>query len=145
MYEGGLRVPMVVRWPGKVKPGRQSDAVWTFADVLPTFAEIGGAKLAEDLELDGVSVVPTLLGKEQGGLADRFLYWEFHEKGFQQASRWKDWKAVRRKRTWDIELYDLAKDIGENTDVAKDNPDVIKKFEEFLEGARTESFGWQLD
>jgi arylsulfatase A-like enzyme len=140
-YDGGLRVPMVVRWPGKVKAGGVSDAVWGFADVLPTLAEIGGAMPAGAADLDGVSILPTLLGGEQSGLDDRFMYWESFEGGFQQASRWNDWKAVRRNRG-KLELYDLAKDPGEKHDVAAANPQVVKRFEEYLKGARTESTGW---
>ena len=112
MYEGGLRTPMVVRWPGRIKQGSESDLVWYFPDVLPTFAELAGTKVPE--EIDGVSVLPTLLGKSQD-LGDRFLYWEFFERGYQQAVRWKDWKAIRVAPGKKLELYDLSKDIGEKT------------------------------
>ena len=142
MFEGGLRVPMVVRWPGNTKAGSVSDAVWYFADVLPTFAEMGGATLPKNLKLDGVSVVPTLKGEEQPALANRFLYWEFFERGFQQAARWQDWKAIRPKKGADLALYDLSKDLGETRDVAGQNAEVVKKFEQFLGNARTESPAW---
>jgi arylsulfatase A-like enzyme len=145
MYEGGLRVPMVVRWPGKVKAGTVSDVVWSFADVMPTLADLGAADLPTDVKLDGASVLPTLLGKPQPELADRFLYWEFFEKGFQQAARWKNWKAVRRKKGAALELYDLAKDLGESADLASDHPAIVRKFEAFLEGARIDSKAWPLE
>ena len=140
-YDGGLRVPMVVRWPGRVRAGGVSDAVWGFADVLPTLAEIGGAEPDGVADLDGVSILPTLFGSEQSGLDDRFMYWESFEGGFQQASRWHDWKAVRHGRG-NLELYDLAKDPGEKNDLAAANPKVVQRFEEYLEGARTESAAW---
>ena len=141
LYDGGLRVPMIARWPGKIKQGVVNEAVWSFADVLPTLAAIGGAKLADSPKLDGVSVLPSLLGTQQSGLADRFLYWETFEGGFQQAARWKDWKVVRRGQD-KLELYDLASDPGEKTDAAAKNPAVVKQFEDFLKGARTESQAW---
>jgi arylsulfatase A-like enzyme len=145
MYEGGLRVPMIVRWPGKVKAGHESDAVWSFTDVLPTLAEMGGADLPDGVELDGLSVLPTLLGEQQPALADRFLYWEFFEKGFQQAARWKQWKVVRKGRAGRLELFNLAQDIGEKNDIAGGNPEIVEKFEAFLKGARTESAAWPLE
>ncbi|MFT5105288.1 MAG: arylsulfatase A-like enzyme [Pseudoalteromonas tetraodonis] len=144
MYEGGLRVPMVVRWPGKIKPGSSSDVVWGFADVMPTLAELGGAKLPSQ-KLDGGSVVPTLLGNTQPDLSDRFLYWEFFERGFQQAARWKDWKVIREKKGASLRLYDLNGDLGERSDVAADHPQIVEKFETFLKGARTESAAWPLE
>ena len=92
LYEGGIRVPLIVRWPGKIKPGTVSDRVSAFWDFLPTAAEIAQAKAPE--QLDGLSLLPALLGKPQTNQHD-FLYWEFHERGFQQAVRMGDWKAVR--------------------------------------------------
>ncbi|MHC4681634.1 MAG: arylsulfatase, partial [Planctomycetota bacterium] len=92
LYEGGIRTPMIVRWPGRVQAGKTSDSPWYFADVMPTLAELAGAK--PPANIDGISVVPTLLGKAQR-TDDRFLYWEFPAGKFQQAVRWRDYKAVR--------------------------------------------------
>ena len=142
LYEGGIRVPMIARWPGKVKAGAASDQVWSFADVLPTLAEAGGAKIPDELDLDGASVLPTLLGKAQPELAGRYLYWEFFEKGFQQAARWKDWKAIRPQKGGALQLYDLSEDLAETQDVAAGNPQIVKQFEDYLKGARTESAAW---
>ena len=139
MYEGGLRTPMVVTWPEKIKAGQVSDTVWTFADFLPTAAEISGT--SQTVKTDGTSVLPTLLGESQN-LGDRFLYWEFFERGFQQAARWRDWKFVRRKQKANVELYDLSKDISESNNVAADHPQITKKFVAFLKSARTESTSW---
>jgi arylsulfatase A-like enzyme len=117
-----------------------SDQPWYFADVLPTAADIAG--VAPPADIDGVSVLPTLLGKEQD-LSERFMYWEFFESGYIQiAVRWRDWKAVRLRPEKSLELYDLSKDISETTDIAADNPDVIAKIEEWLKTARTESLNW---
>ncbi|MFK7770370.1 MAG: arylsulfatase [Mariniblastus sp.] len=136
MYEGGIRTPMVVRWPDGIPQGTTSELAWDFADVLPTFAELANARSPENR--DGVSIVPTLKGQKQN-LSDRFLYWEFHEKGFQQAVRWQDWKAVRLASGEALELYDLANDVGETKNVASQRPDVIVKIENYLQTARTES------
>ena len=141
MYEGGLRTPMIVRWPGKIAAGTTSDLVWSFADVLPTLAEAAGAEAPE--RLDGQSVMPTLLGNEQD-LANRFLYWEFHEQKFHQASRWRDWKAVRSGVSLPIELYDLSKDPGETTNVAETNPETIARFEDYFATARVASENWPI-
>jgi arylsulfatase A-like enzyme len=141
MYEGGIRTPMAVRWPGKIEAGAVDDTVWYFADVLPTLADLAHAEPPDNI--DGVSVLPTLLGKPRD-LSDRFLYWEFFERGFQQAVRWGDYKAVRPKVGGPLELYDLSKDIGETNDIAADNPHVVAKIEAYLEIARTESTNWPV-
>ncbi|MBN2001440.1 arylsulfatase [candidate division KSB1 bacterium] len=142
MYEGGIRTPMIVRWPGKIPAGQTSETVWYFADVLPTLAELAGVRPSKGI--DGISVLPSLLGREQD-LGDRFLYWEFFERGFQQAVRWKDWKAVRLSPGAKLELYDLGKDLGETTDVAEFFPHVVEKIESYLKTARTESENWPVN
>ena len=119
MYEGGLRTPMVARWPGRIPVNTTSEAIWSFADFLPTVAALARAKAPKGL--DGISVLPELLGQAQQ-TNDRFLYWEFFERGFQQAARWGNWKVVRPKKEAGLELYNLAKDPGERTDLAKRNP-----------------------
>ena len=136
MYEGGLRTPMIARWPGRVAKGSTSDLVWYFADFLPTAAELAGVESPSGI--DGVSIAPTLLGQKQE-LSDRFLYWEFFERGFQQAARWRNWKAVRTKKNGALELYDLSEDIGEATDIANEHPEIVKRFNDYLKTARTES------
>ncbi len=136
MYEGGIRTPMIVHWPGHIKAGTESDLPWYFADVLPTFADLVNVEVPADI--DGVSVIPTLLGRQQK-LDTRFLYWEFFEGGFQQAVRWGNWKAVILKPGQKMELYDLANDVGETKDVASQNPNVVARIEAYLKTARTES------
>ena len=137
VYEGGTRTPMIVRWPGRIKAGSvNKTAVWYFADFLPTAAEIAGVEAPKGL--DGVSVLPSLLGKKQD-LSNRYLYWESYARGFHQAARRGDWKAVRHGVDSNIELYDLAKDVSETTDVSSANPKVVADFAEYFRTGRTQS------
>ena len=92
---------------------------------------------------DGISIYPTLVGQTQTNKHD-FLYWEFHEKGFQQAARMGDWKAVRPQANEPLELYNLATDLGEKVDLAKQNPAIVAKFEDYFKTARTESPNWPI-
>jgi len=143
LYEGGIRVPMIVRWPAHVKAGVVSDQVWAFWDFLPTAAELAGAPAPRNI--DGISMTPTLLGEKAAGRTQRnheFLYWEFHEGGFKQAARMDDWKAVRPAPSKPLELYDLKSDIGEQHNVAAEQPDVVAKLEACLKTARTPSPHW---
>jgi arylsulfatase A-like enzyme len=142
LYEGGIRVPMIVRWTGTIKPGQVSDFPWAFWDFLPTAAELAGAKSAIPKEVDGKSVVPTLMGKEQR--PHEFFYWEFHEGGSKQAVRMGDWKAVRLAVNKPLELYNLKTDLAETNNVAAQQPEVVARIEEYLRTARTESPQWPL-
>lgn len=142
MYEGGLRTPMIVRWPGKVAAGETNDTAWYFADALPTFAELAGLKVPSGI--DGVSVLPTILGNKQD-LSDRVLYWEFFESGFQQAVRQGDWKAIRMAPGKALELYDLSKDESESNNIAANHPDIIAEMESILKTARTPSENWPVE
>ena len=141
MYEGGIRTPMIVRWPGRIDSGSENDLAWYFADVLPTLAEIAQTNPSDGI--DGVSVLPTLLGKRQD-IADRFLYWEFFEGGFKQAVRWRNWKAVRLKTRQKLELYDLSQDTGETQNVAAKHPNIVARINEYLKTARSESQAWPI-
>ena len=141
LYEGGIRVPMIVRWPGKINPGTESNHVSTFWDFMPTAAEIAGTKAPGNI--DGISYIPELMGKQQK--EHDFLYWEFHEgNGSKQAVRMGEWKAVRNLPSKPIELYNLTSDIGENNDVADNHPEIIGKIESYLKTARTESKYWEI-
>jgi len=148
LYEGGLRVPMIVYWPGHIRPGRVSDLLWYFPDVLPTLAELAGVKPPDDI--DGLSIVPELLGPDAAGRKQpehEYLYWEY---GGWTAVRMGDWKAVRprarrsRKQkgpaeeiAW--ELYDLAADIQEQNNLAETHPDVLAKMKAIAEQAHEEA------
>jgi len=138
LTEGGIRVPAIARWPRRIAPGSVSDFSWAFWDFLPTAAELAGADAPADI--DGRSIVPTLLGKKQPPA--EFLYWEFFERGFQQAARSGNWKAIRNDPSEPIELYDLADDIGEQTNVASRHSDIVQKMTAYLDAARTPSPYW---
>ena len=141
LYEGGIRVPMMVKWPKKIKPGTVTGHVSAFWDVFPTLEEIAGIR--ETPDLDGISLLPTLLGKSTEQKEHEYLYWEFHEKGGRQAVRMGDWKAVKYNVLQNpdarIELYDLSKDTGEENNLAADFPEVVAEMESILKRARTPS------
>lgn len=140
LYEGGIRVPMLVRWPGHVPAGRVSDAVWAHWDILPTLSDLAGA--AAPSGVDGVSAAGVLTGAKATTDTDRTLYWEFHERGYQRAARRGKWKAVWLAPDAPMELYDLDADIGETRDVAAAHPDVVEQFTRFFATARTPSERW---
>ncbi|HWL17844.1 MAG TPA: arylsulfatase [Opitutus sp.] len=142
MYEGGLRSPSLVRWPGKIPAGTVSEQVWTFYDFLPTIGELVGQQPPN--AVDGVSVLPALLDPS-AKVEHPPLYFEFHERGFDQASRRGNWKAVRHGTKGAIELYDLAADPSETRDVAAKHPDEVAWFTEFFRTARTDSAVWPID
>ncbi len=136
LYEGGVRVPAMARWPGVIKPGQVSNQPWAFWDFLPTVAEIAG--VAPPSAIDGISIVPALAGKVITGRA--YFYWEFHEQGFTQAVRLGDWKGVRKTSvTNPIELYNLADDVSETKDLALQNPEVVAKIAGIMRTAREDS------
>jgi len=141
LTEGGIRVPLIVRWPEKAKSGTVVSEPWAHWDMLPTLAEI--AHRPPPTNIDGISFLPTLLGKPQTNRHDYF-YWEFHERGFQQAVRMGDWKAIRSQVDAPLELYNLRTDVAEQTDVAKAHPEILAKLESYLKQARTESERWPI-
>jgi arylsulfatase A-like enzyme len=143
LYEGGIRVPLLASWPGRIEPG-ESEAVVAGWDFLPTFAELLNQKPPQNL--DGISALPVMLGTKSSIDPDRTLYWEFHERGFQQAVRWRDWKAVRLKSGGQpgapIQLYDLSADPGEQTDIASQRPEIATQMIKLMDAARTPSPYW---
>jgi len=134
VYEGGIRVPMVARWPGRIQPGTVTGHISAFWDVMPTLADITGALVP--MGIDGISFLPTLLGKGRQREHD-YLYWEYHSYGGRQAVRLGDWKAVRldvrKNPNGPIELYDLKTDIGETRNVASEHPDIVRKVNEVMD------------
>ena len=143
LWEGGIRVPMIARWPGYVPAGKVSESPVYFADIMPTLAAVGGAKAPAGI--DGVDFVPTLRGSNQPKLFDRFLYWEYDKNGLQkQAARWRNWKAVKAPYTKPLELFNLSNDIGEEHDVAAAHPDIVAKFNDYIRTARTDSPDWPI-
>ncbi len=138
LYEGGIRVPLVARWPGKIRAGSVSDHIGCFQDLMPTAAELAGAK--DPGGHDGISFVNALLGKPQK--AHEYLYWEFYERGFAQAVRIGRYKGVK-KGNRPVELYDLSTDIGEKNDIAAASPDVVKRIEAAIADAHVPSARWK--
>jgi arylsulfatase A-like enzyme len=131
LYDGGIRVPTIARWPGKIDPGAVSEHVSAFWDVLPTFAELAGVEPPADI--DGISMAPALLGRGDEQKQHEYLYWE--HKG-DQAVRMGDWKGVRNKGG-DIELFDLGADIGEKNDLAAGHPDIVARMRDMMKTATT--------
>ncbi len=147
LYEGGIRVPMIARWKGTLKPAQTSDQVWAFWDFLPTAVDLAGA--TPPATIDGISMLNTFRPLGLGGPLSpqrqhEFLYWEFHEGGFKQAARTGDWKAVRTAKDAPLELFDLKSDLGEQHNVAAQHPEIIASLEQYLATARTESEHWKV-
>jgi arylsulfatase A-like enzyme len=140
LYEGGIRVPLVARWPGKIKPGTVTDHPSAFWDFLPTACELAGVKAPEGI--DGISYLPTLLGKPDAQKRHDYLYWEFYEQGGKRAVRQGKWKAVQPNVIKDpdgpIELYDLSEDLGEESNVAADHPEIVRRMRAIMHEAHVE-------
>jgi arylsulfatase A-like enzyme len=141
LYEGGIRVPLIASWPGRIRPGAVTDHVAASWDLFPTFCELSGANIPPGL--DGISLVPTLTGESTQKPHD-FLYWEFFERGFQQAIRAGRWKGVRAGLSRPLELYDLEADPGETADLAGKEPQTVARLERLLGSARTDSPYWPV-
>ncbi len=147
MYEGGIRTPLIVRWPEKIEAGSTSDLPCYFPDMLPTLAELADAESRVPGNIDGVSIVPTLLGQGTQKTHE-YMYWEwarydwrkkkYEANGLMQAVRHGDWKIVRHKQDQPWELYDLSKDLGETNDIAAENPELVKRLDAWIEENRVE-------
>ncbi len=144
LYEGGVRVPLIVKWPGRVKAGSKSAYITGFEDWLPTLLELTDARTKTPKDIDGVSIANVLLGKKQK--ARPFLYREFTGYGGQQAVWMGKWKGIRqnmlKKGNNDplkIELYDLSKDVSESKDVAAQNPKIVERIRTLMERQHTNS------
>jgi len=136
VYEGAIRVPMIARWPGKVASGAVNEHICAFWDFLPTVAELTGVPAPENT--DGISVLPALLGRPQA--KHDYLYWDYGHvrETYKQAVRMGDWKGVRVGARAPVELYNLSEDVGETTDAAPENPEIVDKIEAVMKTARTD-------
>ena len=146
LYDGGIRAPLIARWPGKIKAGTTSDMVSAHWDMLPTFCEIAGTDSPSGI--DGISMVAELTGTGTQRQHE-FLYWEFYERGGKRAVRFGDWKAVQLNlkgpnQKEGVELYDLSKDIGEENDVAAAHGDKVERALEYFASAHTPSEFWKF-
>jgi arylsulfatase A-like enzyme len=143
LTDGGIRVPFLAWWPGKVKPGVESTHVGYFGDWMATAAELAGTKTPANT--DSISFAPTLLGKGGEQKAHEFLYWEFHEGGFKQAALYRGrWKGIRGGGAdAPVVLYDQQNDVAEKSDVASQHPDIAAAIGAWLQTARSESADWE--
>jgi arylsulfatase A-like enzyme len=136
---------MIVKWPAKVKAGSKTGHVSAFWDVMPTIADI--AQVKSPIESDGISFLPTLIGKKQK--QHDFLYWEFHEKNSSQAVRFGQWKGIRQNSTdlknAPIELYDLSSDVGEEKNIANSHPDIVTKMAKIMNEAHQKNDRFPFD
>lgn len=144
LYEGGIRVPFIVRYKGKIQGGQKSNHISAFWDMMPTFLELSGSNISipENVETDGISLVPTLLGEGEQKEHDH-LYWEFHEMGGRIAVRQQNWKAILLDAKIGIdqaiELYDLSKDIHENNNIAEQYPEKVEELRAIMKKEHKES------
>ena len=140
VHEGGIRVPMIVRWPGKVAPNKVSDHISYFPDFFPTFAELADAEVP--FQVDGLSLLPVFLGEKEVH-EHEYLYWEFPAYGGQQAIRYGNWKGVKEDLFKDpdapLQLYNLANDIAESNNIADKHPDVVNMLDSLMKTIRVPS------
>lgn len=145
LYEGGVRVPTIACWPGKIAAGSQSDHNSAFWDFLPTACEVAGIQVPT--LTDGISFYPAMVGGKQK--KHDYLYWEFLEKGGRQGVRMNSWKAVKYDMSKNpeapIQLFDISKDIGEEVDVSDSHPDIVDRMNQIMKSARTPSDIFQFD
>jgi len=144
LTDGGIRVPTIARWPGKIAPGGENKTPFWFADILPTFAEIAGAQAPA--KLDGVSFAKPLRGMRIAWPGPRNLYWEYHEGGFSQAVLMDGrWKAIRLKRLdAPVALYDLETDLAETNNLAAEKPELVERAKGLFTSERTDSADWPI-
>jgi len=129
LYEGGIRVPFIVRWPGRIEAGSTSKHIGGFQDMMPTLIQLAGVKPPRN---DGISIVPTLLGRKRRQKKHKYLFWG---SAATQAVRMRKWKAVKppKKKNW--ELYDLSRDIGEQNNIASNHPEILARIDQYASEA----------
>jgi len=144
LTEGGIRVPMLARWPGRIRPGSTTDHISGFQDVMPTLCDLAGTAAPDGI--DGLSFLPTLLGQADRQKAHPYLYWEFYEHGGKRAVRKGRWKAIQtglqKKPVGPVRLFDLEKDLGETTDVADAHPEIVAEMKRLFAEVHTPSAIW---
>ncbi len=143
LYEGGIRVPMIVWWPGTTPAGTKTDHIGYFGDLMATAAQLAGTSCPPNT--DSISFLPLITGHAKQQRKHDYLYWEFYEQGSKQAVRAGKWKAVRRPMfTGKIELYNLDTDLGETTDVAADHLEIVAKMKQQMKEAHTPNPNWKV-
>lgn len=142
LYEGGIRVPMIVRGPGRIPAGVVSEVPWAFWDFLPTAVDLAGESAPTGI--DGISMVPAIFGGPHRQEPHPPFYWEFFEGGFKQAARIGRWKAVRNRLDGPVELYDLMEDVGEAHDVSAQHEDKVQEFLALFAASRVDNPHWPV-
>lgn len=143
LYEGGVRVPFIARWPGKIKAGTVSDHVGYFGDVMATIGELTGQSLPNGL--DSISFLPMLVGKPAQQRQHKSIYFEFYEQGGRQSVRFGNWKAIRQPMlTGKVELFDLSKDLGETNNLADSKPEIVKQAIALMNEAHVDHPNWKV-
>jgi len=146
LYEGGIRAPFIVRWPGRTPAGKESDLISAHWDIVPTLCAL--AEIDPPAKTDGVSLLPTILGNPDDQVKHEVLYWEFYERGGKRAVRFGDWKAVQldlnKTPVGSVELYHLGKDVGEANNVAADHPELVAKAKKYFAQEHVESDFWKF-
>lgn len=140
LYEGGIREPMIARWTGTIQAGTTTDFASAFWDFLPTVCDLIHVNAPK--AIDGISMLPTLLGHPEQQKQHDYLYWEFHENGEKQAVRMRNWKGIRFGTAGAMELYDLNTDLSETTNIAADHSDIVEKMAGIMDSAHVESTVW---
>lgn len=139
LFEGGIRVPVIVKWPGKVKPGKVSAQPAYFPDFFATFSSLAGDKNEKS---DGIDLTTVIRGKSKK-IIDRKLYWEqFPSRGISKAVRWGNWKAIKMNTDTPWQLYDLSKDVSETNDLSSKYPEIVSEIEKFALSSHVESDCW---
>lgn len=140
LYEGGIRVPMIARWPGKIKPNTVTNHIAANYDILETLAEVTGG--TPDIKTDGISFLPILISKPDKQKKAQYLFWDFAGYGGQLAVRMGDWKAIKgnlkKNPEAKLEIYHLKNDPSEKNNVVDQYPKLAAKFETIMLEARVE-------
>ncbi len=143
LTEGGIRVPFIARWPGKIAAGSTSDHVAYFGDLFATLGQVAGAEAPKNL--DSVSFLPTLMADTTAQKKHPYLYWEFYEQGSRQAVRFDNWVAIREPMfSGPIKLYDLSGDLAEESDLASEQTELVNRAKAYLDGAHVDHPNWQV-
>ncbi len=143
LTEGGIRVPLIVRWPKHVKPGTTSDHIGCFQDLMPTLAQLAGVSKEVPENIDGISFAPSFLNEGVQKKHD-YLYWAFYERGGAKAVRQGKWKLIQQPLRTKPRLYNLDADLGESKNIAKEHPEVVKELTAKMEKAYTPSPRWKF-
>ncbi len=145
LTDGGIRVPFIARWPGKIAAGSKSDFVGSFQDIMPTLAELTGSTAEVPKDIDGISILPTLESQPEKQKQHDYLYWAFYEGNRAgQAVRMGNYKAIQQPLSSQVRLYDLSRDLGEEKDLAAEMPDLVTKAKEAMAKANRPSEKWKF-